>query len=58
MSIAATIHRSRNRKERNVLSAGSFTKENASLKTNLRPDPIPKQMVQNSGSSSTFTSCN
>jgi hypothetical protein len=51
MAIAATTHHSRNRNVRSVLSAKSFTKENASLKTNLGPDPIPKQMVQSSRSS-------
>jgi hypothetical protein len=37
----------KNRNVRSVLSVRSFTKENASSKTNLILNPIPKQMVQN-----------
>lgn len=47
MATAATTNYSRNRNAGSVLSARSFTKENAPLRTNLQPNPIPKQMVQN-----------
>jgi hypothetical protein len=53
MAIVTTTNHSRNRNVRSVLSPRSFIKENASSKTNLILNLIPKQMVQNSRSNST-----
>jgi hypothetical protein len=44
-AIVTTTNHSRNRNVRSVLSAKSFTKENASSKTNLILNLIPKQMI-------------